>query len=63
MLPSISFSDRRWTLTPSTIGALALDAPFNRLRTVEPSTIGAMAFAAAAGSNSGTAFKRRRRSV
>ncbi|MBZ9993299.1 PEP-CTERM sorting domain-containing protein [Mesorhizobium sp. BH1-1-4] len=50
-------------LTPSTTGALALDTPFNRLRTVEPSTIGAMAFAAAAGSNSGTALKRRRRSV
>ncbi|MBZ9741858.1 MULTISPECIES: PEP-CTERM sorting domain-containing protein [unclassified Mesorhizobium] len=63
MLPSVSFSDRRWTLKPSTVGALAFDTPFNRDKTVEPSTIGAMAFAAAAGSKSGTAFKRRRRSV
>ncbi|WP_363219962.1 PEP-CTERM sorting domain-containing protein [Mesorhizobium sp.] len=63
MLPSVNFSDRRWTITPSMTGTFALDTPFSTGKMTEPSTIGAMAFAAAAGSKSGTAFSRRRRSV
>ncbi|MBZ9798240.1 PEP-CTERM sorting domain-containing protein [Mesorhizobium sp. ES1-4] len=63
MLPSVSFSVRRCTVTPSTAGSFVPEFPFRIDRTAEPSTIGAMGLATAVGSKSGTAFNSRRRSV
>ncbi len=63
MLPSVSFSDRHWTATPSIARIFVLDTPFSSGKTADPSTIGAMAFVAAVGSKSGTEVSRRRRSV